>query len=559
MKQKFQLIQQHQTRAKSPPFHIKSFKIPSAHPNQQASAQPTSQEVQAPPITAPLEIGKTIGRTVPAGEITREQLFKYVTYGFTVKSGTDMCFQEQLNRNIFLEYLMESRIGSGSINGEAYRVCSPFVCTNDGCQCTKDTVHVAIKLVPIRYEAWKLKQKAQASPYAQELVVNNTLVDEEGMKRYEVWVEITAMTLANALVQQSVCPNLPLLFHWFICNSCHFRNEELLDELYDYPNNRYITTVRQAQQGRVALKDSSLITPCAIIMNELANGGDLKTWCHNRKLPPGAAKSMMFQITSGLYALKKYFNMHHNDLHSGNVLVHKLPASHANGAFKYRIDGRDYYVPHYGYLFVLWDFGYATIEGNEEAGEASLHAMTLTSFESIPTYEGGDMERISQILMEYHEKIDLDHDDPHNFQLGDNDDIDLVNDLAEPEGFDTYAEVFQDVFWPIFKKPLNNVESEWNMDKPLEPFADADLNRFIIPLTDVTSEHDIRDESISLKDALFPTCKQCGTIADSTDRFCAECANPFSTGSSRFHTYVDDEATMDAVHADKRQKTADSS
>lgn len=528
---KHQLLHQHFNRDKSPPFPGKAATQNVNQMKKTVTALPITA------ITAPVQVGVTIGRTVPAGEMSREELFKYVTDGFQVKDGTDMCFQEQLNRNIFLEYLMESRIGSGSINGEAYKVCTPFVCTDQGCQCTEHTVHVAIKLVPISYEAWKLKERAQATPHSQQLIVNNHIKFEEGMKVYEVWAELTAMTLANALVQQAVCPNLPLLFHWFICDSCNFKNEELLNNQYDYPTkNKYIDTIRKAQQGRVALKDPSLITPCAIIMNELANGGDLQSWCNNRMLQPGAAQSMMFQIVAGLYAIRKYYGMHHNDMHAGNVLVHILPPSHSGGAggvFKYRIDGRDYYVPHHGFLFVLWDFGYATIVNGPNG--ANLHSMTLDSYDSIPTKGCGDMERISDVLRDYYMGENLDDDDPEGFLVGDHEDAATIDMLAIPGRFTNYGQVFQDVFVPIFSKPLQNVQSEWNMDKPLQPFADADLNLFI---------RDVNVDQAN-KQEFHPMCQACGTVADPGDRFCAECANPLNVAVE--NTDEDDETTVDSV------------
>ena len=66
------------------------------------------------------------------------------------------------------------------------------------------------------------------------------------------------------------------------------------------------------------------------------------------------------QIFSALYALQKYFDISHHDLHWGNVLVHEIPAG---GFWRYTIDGKVYDVPNLGFLFTLWDFGYARIPG----------------------------------------------------------------------------------------------------------------------------------------------------------------------------------------------------
>ena len=44
----------------------------------------------------------------------------------------------------------------------------------------------------------------------------------------------------------------------------------------------------------------------------------------------------------------------HNDSHYGNFLYKKIKKG---GYFKYIINGKDYYIPNLGYLWVIWDFG----------------------------------------------------------------------------------------------------------------------------------------------------------------------------------------------------------
>ena len=65
-----------------------------------------------------------------------------------------------------------------------------------------------------------------------------------------------------------------------------------------------------------------------------------------------------FQIYVGLYALQKYFDFTHHDMHWGNVLVHKTSKG---GYAVYTIDNNTYYIPILGYEFVIWDFGYGRI------------------------------------------------------------------------------------------------------------------------------------------------------------------------------------------------------
>lgn len=65
-----------------------------------------------------------------------------------------------------------------------------------------------------------------------------------------------------------------------------------------------------------------------------------------------------FQIMSGIYALQKYFNMTHLDLHAANILIKKIEKG---GYWNYIIDGNSYIVPNLGYIFYIGDFGQAYI------------------------------------------------------------------------------------------------------------------------------------------------------------------------------------------------------
>jgi hypothetical protein len=77
---------------------------------------------------------------------------------------------------------------------------------------------------------------------------------------------------------------------------------------------------------------------------------------------------MFFQVFAGLYTLQKHFDLTHHDLHWGNVLVHKIQPG---GFLTYKIDDEYYKVPNIGYLFTLWDFGYAHIPGKLKARKDS--------------------------------------------------------------------------------------------------------------------------------------------------------------------------------------------
>lgn len=98
-----------------------------------------------------------------------------------------------------------------------------------------------------------------------------------------------------------------------------------------------------------------------LVVNEYADG-DLAHYV-KKKLnvwTPALVENCVFQTVVGLLALEKYYNMTHNDLHYGNILVHEVQRG---GFWHYKINGIDYYVPNLGYVFILWDLGMADIPG----------------------------------------------------------------------------------------------------------------------------------------------------------------------------------------------------
>lgn len=132
---------------------------------------------------------------------------------------------------------------------------------------------------------------------------------------YPSLVEIVANTLTNQLVLQNICPHYILNYNW------------------NYDNNKLV------------------------LYNEYATFGDFYKWAkmeHSEEMWINA----LFQITVGLYAMKKYYNMHHTDFHTGNILVHKI---NPGGYWVYTINRKKYYLPNLGYIFLLSDFGFAWV------------------------------------------------------------------------------------------------------------------------------------------------------------------------------------------------------
>jgi len=140
-----------------------------------------------------------------------------------------------------------------------------------------------------------------------------------------VWSEMAAYLFCTILFMAKVTQNVPVTYKYFWCPTCSIKSK---------------------------------ISPCLLIINELANN-DLRHYLKQKNLfGIELTRNCMFQILNALYALQKFYKLSHNDLHFENVLVHQIERG---GYWKYIIDGRSYYVPNLGYVFVLWDFGHVSI------------------------------------------------------------------------------------------------------------------------------------------------------------------------------------------------------
>lgn len=142
------------------------------------------------------------------------------------------------------------------------------------------------------------------------------LLSTESFKN-PVFIEILSDTLVNQFILQKICPNFTMNYYW------------------DFSKSQNL-----------------------IISNEFANFSDFDSWAQ-QKHSDEIWFNALFQISIGILAIQKYFNMVHSDLHTGNILVQKVKPG---GYWVYNINNFKYYVPNYGYVFLLHDFGFAWIE-----------------------------------------------------------------------------------------------------------------------------------------------------------------------------------------------------
>lgn len=201
------------------------------------------------------------------------------------------------------------RIGSSSAFGEVYSGCYPSDCS----------IKLAVKQVPLKQDDF------------------NTITSIESKKalnRSSVWSELLLLKLVSVLNTEDICPHLPQMFAYYICNDCKYRNKNIQSE---DPN-------------------------CVIIVTELADG-DLQNLLMKIQPDVEVMKNIYFQIYMGIYCMNKFFGIYHEDLHQDNVLYHIIPKG---GYIRYIIDDVSIVIPNIGYLALIWDFGLSVIPGKIE-------------------------------------------------------------------------------------------------------------------------------------------------------------------------------------------------
>lgn len=151
------------------------------------------------------------------------------------------------------------------------------------------------------------------------VVVKKSLIKEEDKKwkNNEQWVkerletEYRIMQLTNRMINKFICPN-------FI-------------KAYDYNKN------------------------IPLIIMEYADG-DCKFLFRDEHFDTNIYKSFLFQTLMAIHCFNNYTMLYHRDVKLGNILYKKI---NKNTVFHYKIEDKDYYIPTYGYLFMLCDYGTA--------------------------------------------------------------------------------------------------------------------------------------------------------------------------------------------------------
>jgi len=140
--------------------------------------------------------------------------------------------------------------------------------------------------------------------------------------------EIKILSRVTDMVINKKNPHFPIMYYNFACT---------------LPNN-------STKLPKFAQKKRYFVN-----LNELANG-DLKMFMHKEYSNFKAVNNALAQIYLAILSFHS-LGYSHNDAHWGNFLYHKI---NPGGYIKYNINGREVYLENVGYLWVIWDYGFAT-------------------------------------------------------------------------------------------------------------------------------------------------------------------------------------------------------
>lgn len=180
------------------------------------------------------------------------------------------------------------------------------------------------------YTAWLTKDKNKKRKFAIKMsrITEQDLKDpytESSHSWYEFWI---LKDIFKPIVENNVCPNLPLFINTFLC-----------------------------EKGDFIFRKGYTFHPCVITLIELASG-DMRDYLKFEKPSDEELFSALFQIMAGLHCIQMSGQILNNDIKAKNILYYNV---NPGGYWHYRIQKEDFYVPNYGKMFVLNDFGVSTL------------------------------------------------------------------------------------------------------------------------------------------------------------------------------------------------------
>mgnify|MGYP006083633961 CR=1 FL=1 len=251
-------------------------------------------------------------------------------------------FKEHFNKYIVCHL---GEIG-GSVDAEAYKF---------SIQINNHTLFCALKLIP--------------------------LVNSESSKimdlHYKSWKELYILKMIYNLIKNHNCPNVPIIYMYFVCKNCS-KEDYLNPNILRFYNNlcirKDLKNVKENDKCNILKrmeKKKGFGTSSLCILNELCDNSfkDIITTNYVEDISDTMFYSFIFQIISGIYAVHKICGICHFDLHGGNILISKIES---NGYWLYNINNENYYIANMGYILKIWDFGRSMILDHDKFDDIKL-------------------------------------------------------------------------------------------------------------------------------------------------------------------------------------------
>ena len=219
------------------------------------------------------------------------------------KENKTVCLNKYGEINLLDYFDQKIKIGSKSKYGDVYTI---------KCKINKKlSFNIAVKLIPLSYK--------------DRIHMYNT--------KFFAWRELRTLNLLNNLAKRRVCPNITMIYNWYICNNCKYQNINLK------PLNSKM---------------------CILALIELADT-DLRNWIikksKQKKIDYNISDqwyNIFFQIFVPIYTIYREYQIVHHDLHWGNVLITYIDSG---GYWIYEIEGIKFYIPNLGLFIQICDFG----------------------------------------------------------------------------------------------------------------------------------------------------------------------------------------------------------
>ena len=234
----------------------------------------------------------------------RMNMLKYIRNEFkdTEKRFGKQCINSSNPKdNTLKNIILTNKLGRGTF-GSVYEGCSPIPCDDE-------SFRYAVKFtLPIKPTDYKKRNKLIRT-WHEYYILNNYL---------------------KPLIKENICPNFPLLLKTFTCNNCNF-------DYYNDPSKFYTNN-------------------CIIYLTELGSG-TMNDWF---KTNPSDDElyCAFFQVLAATHVLQIKTQIVNTDIKAENILYYNVKPG---GYWCYKIHGKNFYVPNYGKLFILNDYGVAQI------------------------------------------------------------------------------------------------------------------------------------------------------------------------------------------------------